>query len=186
MRRLLLVMLMTTAMALGVRAQLLAVSTELTSDAVLAPSLGFELVTASRSSLALNAVYGKSILGKKSKLLAVQPEYRYWFSGRPLSSWFIGVGTIATVYKITYKGKVYDGYGAGAGFTFGYAWNITRRLSLDFHSGLGAIFYRRKEYYTIDNYDVDYTDAQGYQRANARGYDLLPTRIGISVVYVLK
>ncbi len=185
MRRLLLTILMTTAITLGTRAQLLAVSTELTSDAMLAPNIGLELVTANRSSLALHVLYGKRILGKELQLLAVQPENRYWFSGRPLTSWFVGLGGIAAVYDLQIRGKVYDGLGAGIGLTFGYVLPLTRRLSIDFHSGLGAFFYRQKEYYATDNYDVDYTD-KGFQRTNASGYHLLPTRIGISLTYILK
>lgn len=184
MRRLLLTILLTTA-ALGIRAQLLAVSTELTSDVMLAPSLGLELVTANHSTLSLNAVYGERILGKNNRVVALQPEYRYYFSGRTISKWFVGVGAIGTSYEIHTRGKVYDGYAAGVGLTFGYVWNLTKRLSLDFHSGFGGVFYKRKEYFEQDNYDIDYLE-DGYQRTNAKGYYLMPTRIGISISYIIK
>jgi hypothetical protein len=84
-----------------------------------------------------------------------------------------------------FKGKYYDGLGLGLGLTYGYVWNVTDRLNVEVHSGFGAFFYNRKEYFEGDNYDVDYTD-NGAQRANAKGYYLLPTRIGISVSYILK
>ena len=189
MKKLFLMILAPMAGMLGVNAQMLAVSTELSSDACQAPSLGIEVVTGDRSSVSLNAVYGKSIIGKDISLKAIQPEYRFYISGRPVHQWFVGVGGIGMLFDVKVKGKVYDGYGAGLGMTFGYVWNLKigkkERISLDFHSGLGAFFYSRKEYFVQDNYDVVYT-LDGAQRANAHGYYLLPTRVGISISYLLK
>lgn len=182
--RLLLTILLTTVM-MGTRAQMLAVSTELTSDVMLAPSIGLELVTANHSTVSLNALWGQKILGKPYRVVALQPEYRYYFSGRPMSQWFVGVGGIITSYDIHTRGKVYDGYAGGVGVTFGYVWNLTERLNLDLHSSLGTVFYKQKEYYEQDNYDTDYL-IDGQQRTNARGYYLMPTRIGISISYIIK
>ena len=89
------------------------------------------------------------------------------------------------MFDVKRKGKVYDGYGFGIGVTYGYVWNLTERLSIDFHSGFGVFFYTRKEYFATDNYDIDYS-LDGVQRANATGYYLLPTRVGISVSYILR
>ena len=140
---------------------------------------------AEEGNIAVNALITNGLLGKDFKLTAIQPEYRYWFSGRPINKWFVGAGAIGAIFDVKHKGKVYDGYGFGAGITYGYVWNVTERLSIDFHSGFGAFFYTRKEYFEQDNYDVDYTE-NGVQRANATGYYLLPTRIGVSVSYILK
>lgn len=185
MKRIFLIVLITVSGVLGATAQNLAINTEVTSDACMAPNLGVELITGDRSSVSLNALYGKGMIGKQIDIKAIQPEYRYYFSGRPVYKWFVGVGAIGLLFDVKVKGKVYDGYGGGLGMTFGYVWNLTQRLSLDFHTGLGAIFYNRKEYFLNDNYDVDYT-LDGAERANAHGYYLLPTRIGISVSYLLK
>jgi len=183
--RRLLVALMLFTFCTSAKAQLFVVSSEVTSDLLLAPSLGLEIVTGNRSSVSVNALITNGLLGKDFKLTAIQPEYRYWFSGRPINKWFVGAGAIGAIFDVKHKGKVYDGYGFGAGITYGYVWNVTERLSIDFHSGFGAFFYTRKEYFEQDNYDVDYTE-NGVQRANATGYYLLPTRIGVSVSYILK
>ena len=167
------------------KAQLVVVNTEATSDMLMAPSLGLEIVTGNRSSIGINALYSNGLLGKDFKISAIQPEYRYWFSGRPINKWFVGGGGIAALFDVKRKGKVYDGYGFGIGVTYGYVWNLTERLSIDFHSGFGVFFYTRKEYFATDNYDIDYS-LDGVQRANATGYYLLPTRVGISVSYILR
>ena len=189
MRRYILLLFLTIVATTVLKAQLLVVNTELTSDMMMAPSLGLELVTGNYSSVGVNALYGKRILGKDISITAIQPEYRYWFSGRPIHKWFVGIGGIGMLFDVKWKRKIYDGYGFGIGMTFGYVWNLPigkdKRLSLDFHSGFGGIFYNRKEYFENDNYDVDYT-LDGNIRANAKGYYLLPTRIGISVSYILK
>lgn len=183
--RRLLVALMLFTVCTSAKAQLFVVSSEVTSDLLMAPSLGLEIVTGNRSSVSVNALISNGLLGKEFKLTAIQPEYRYWFSGRPINKWFVGIGAIGAIFNVTHKGKVYDGYGFGAGITYGYVWNVTERLSIDFHSGFGAFYYTRKEYFQQDNYDVYYTE-NGVQRANASGYYLLPTRIGVSVSYILK
>ena len=96
----------------------------------------------------------------------------------------MGLGAIGGRYDIEWKNKTYKGDAVGAGLTFGYVYNITRRLSLDFHAGYGAVYYNQKENF-VGSRDED-SKENGFTQANARGYYLLPTRIGISISYVLK
>ncbi len=168
-------------------AQLLSVGTDMAADALMVPNMGFELVTGERTTLGLHAFYcAKPWWESETKeIMGVQPELRYFFSGRPMHKHFVGVGGIATLYDMAWKGKIYDGMAAGAGLTFGYVFNLTKRLNIDAHAGFGVIVYRHKEYYKYDNYDVDYSIG-GRTRSNATGYFLLPTRIGVSLTYILK
>ena len=168
-----------------VNAQMMVVNTEATSDLLMAPNIGLEVVTGNHSSVGVNVLHSPKVLGFGLKLSAIQPEYRYWFSYRPVNKWFVGFGAIGALFEGTIKEKHYDGYGIGLGITYGYVWNITDRLNIEVHSGFGAFYYNRKEFFEGDNYDVDYTE-DGAQRANAKGYYLLPTRIGVSVSYILK
>ncbi len=166
-------------------AQMLAVNTDVATDLLMTPSLGFELVTGERSTVGVNVLGCSKPWGKDIRLIGVQPEYRYFFSGRPMHREFVGIGGIGASYDITWKGKVYDGLALGVGLTFGYVFSITHRLNIDCHAGFGAIMYRHKEYFENDKYDTDYSIG-GIERANAKGYVLLPTRIGVSVSYILK
>lgn len=184
MRKLLVIIAMLTA-TISARSQMLAVSTDAPWLLMQTPNIGAELVVGNRSTLLLSAFGNYKPWGKDMKMLGVQPEYRYFFSGRPMHSMFVGAGAVAASYDITWAGKVYDGSCTGIGLTFGYVWSIRRRLNIDFHAGVGLIFYNQKEYFTGDNFDNDYA-VDGEQRTNANGYTLLPTRIGVSVSYILK
>ena len=171
--------------AAGLRAQMVAVNTDVLMDVLQMPAIGAEVVVGERSTLSMNAFGGYHPWGKKMKALGLQPEYRYYFSGRPMSRYFVGIGALVSSHDITWKRKVYDGNAFGGGLTFGYVLSINKRLNVDFHAGFGAIVYRQKEYYEGDFYDEDYS-INGVIRTNATGYTLLPTRLGISLSYILK
>lgn len=167
------------------RAQMLAVGTDLAWDAVAVPNLSLEMVTGNSSTLSL------SVLGTSgswalsdAKLVLVQPEWRHYFSGRPMHSHFVGLAALGGTYEFTHNGKVRDGYGGGLGLTFGYVWNFSKRWSLDVHAGLGCVAYSQKEYYVGDRYE-EYS-VNGNVKANAHGYYLMPTRIGVSLSYIIR
>ena len=161
-------------------AQLLAVSTDLAMDVVSVPNIGLELGVGERGSVVLNGLMSSKVLGHKFKAKALQPEYRYWFGGRPMHRHFVGVGSIIATYDVDWDSHIYKGEAAGLGVTFGYVWSLSSRFNIDFHAGLGVIAYKHKEYYTGDHYEY-FT-----QEKNASGYWLLPTRIGISAAFILK
>ena len=134
----------------------------------------------SGNGLLVHKPYGKNI-----KLLELQPEYRYYFSGRPMFREFIGIGAVGGTHDIEWKGKIYDGMNIGLGVTFGYVMPIGKRFNVDFHAGFGAVYYNHKEYFTGDQYDAD-SAVDGLEKNNASGYYLLPTRIGVSITYIIK
>ena len=170
--------------AASLKAQIIAVNTDLVSDGLLAPNLGLELGMTSRSTLSINALSGTNILYSKTKMTAVQPEWRFYFSGRRMYHHFVGIGLIGATYETKADHRIYNGDGAGAGVTFGYVWPITKHLNLDFHAGLGAFYYRQKEYY--DDGTDDVLTQQEPLDANSHGVSFVPTRIGISLTYIIK
>lgn len=182
--RKLILLLALTLGTLGMKAQIIAVNTDVVSDAMLAPNLGVELGMNSRSSLSVNALFGNKILGKDIKLAAVQPEWRYYLSGRTMYHHFIGIGALATSYNMKVDDRVYNGDGAGLGVTFGYVLPLTNRLSIDFHAGCGMLVYRQKEHHVDEDYS-QYMDGE-QEVANSHGTGIWPTRIGISLTYILK
>lgn len=166
------------------RAQKLAVNTDVLMDALMTPSIGVEMTVGNWSTVGLNVLGNYKPYGKNMKFFGVQPEFRYYFSGRPMHSLFVGIGAVAGVYDTTIRGKVYDGVGYGGGVTFGYIMNITKRFHIDFHAGVALVGYNRKEYFVGDNYG-DYI-VDGINKTNASGYYIMPQRIGISLAYILK
>lgn len=167
------------------RAQMLSVNTDVVQDVLLTPNLGFELVTGERSTVGLNVFGNYRPWGVDMRIVGVQPEFRYFFSGRPMHGPFFGIGGIAASYDIHWKSKIYDGTAYGMGLTFGYVFSIAHRINVDCHAGFAPVFYRHKEYFDNDFYDDDFI-IDNIQRPNARGYWLMPTRIGVSLSYILK
>lgn len=184
MKRLLISLLAVVACCTGMKAQKIALQTDVVWDALMTPNLGAEIVTGERSTVGLALMGNYKPWGKDIRLFVAQPEWRYYFSGRPMSKFFFGVGGLVGFYDITTHGKTYDGLTYGAGLTFGYVIKLGSRLNIDAHAGVGAVAYSRKEYYKGDAYDRDYIK-NGEIKSNAKGYNLIPTKIGVSISYIL-
>lgn len=168
----------------SVKAQIIAVNTDLVCDGLLAPNFGVELGMTSRSTLSVNALSGSNILFSKTKMTAVQPEWRFYFSGRRMYHHFVGIGLIGATYETKANDRIYNGDGAGAGVTFGYVLPISKHFNIDFHAGCGAFYYRQKEYY--NNADDAISSEEEPMTANSHGVSFVPTRIGISLTYIIK
>ena len=148
------------------------------------PNAGCEVVVGERSTVDLSLFGAMNIWGNKAKILGFQPEYRYWFNGRPMTREYVGLGAIGATYDITWGNKVYQGDAGGLGLTFGYVMNFGKRLNVEFYGGCGLLYFQQKQYYKNDSFD-DYTGS-GAAQANANGYKILPTKLGVSVTYIIK
>lgn len=184
MKRRLIIIISALSLSLGVSAQQIAVKTNLLTDIVLTPSLGVELVTGEHMSLDFTFMGNYIPFWINSKVLAFQPECRYWFNGRPMTREYIGIAALATMYDVTLGKKVYDGEAAGAGLTGGYVFNLSERWNFELTGGVGVIFFNMKQYHRDDNYD-DYVSG-GESSANAWGYKILPIKLSVSFSYIIK
>lgn len=167
-------------------AQRIAVNTDVLMDACMAPSLGVELTLAKKSTLNINGLYGRKILGKEMRIAALQPEWRVYISGRPMYHHYIGIIGLLSSYKLKFDDKWHDGDACGLGVSFGYVLPLKDRLLIDFHSSLGGAYYHQKEYMTGEDYDKTHVNYAGYPVANASGGLLIPLRMGVSVTYIIK
>lgn len=172
------------AVSFSAKAQIMSVNTDLLMDGCLAPNFGVELGLNSSSSLSVNAMYSKQAFFNDIKMAVFQPEWRYYFSGRTMYHHFVGVGAVLTTYEANVNKKVYNGDGAGLGVTFGYVLPLTKHLNLDFHAGCGLFMYSQKEYFEAKGFDEFIED--GKEVANAHGSRIVPTRIGVSLTYIIK
>ena len=86
----------------ALHAQQVAVKTNGLMLAAMMPNVGCEFVVGERSSIDLSAFGSINIYGNKAKMIGFQPEYRYWFNGRPMTREFIGVAALGASYDITW------------------------------------------------------------------------------------
>ena len=189
MKRILLAVIITLCGAQRIWAQQLAVGTDVLMDVLMMPNISLEMDLGrshfmERTTLGGQAYFIKNPWGKEISAWGVQPELRHYFSGRAMSRWFFGIGAHLSKYDITWGREIYRGNSAGAGLTFGYVFNLTKRLNIDVHSGFGINYYRQKQYFTGDFFETEYN--HGMATANARGTVIMPTRMGVSVTYIFK
>ena len=123
-------------------AQQIAVKTDVLFDGLATPNLGLELVTGNKTTLGISAMGCSQPYGKDINFLAVQPEFRYWFNGRPMTREFVGLGAIVASYRLQWKNEFYRGFAGGIGLTFGYTYNISKRFNVEGYFGFGAVAYR--------------------------------------------
>lgn len=170
--------------SLCARAQQIAIKTNALSYLAFSPNIGLEMVTGEHSSVDLS-LYGSYVpVLVNSKMLAFQPEYRYWFNGRPMTREYIGVVALLTTYDFTLMKNVYDGDAAGLGLSGGYVFNLNERWNFELSASFGAIFFNMNQHYVDDNLS-DFIES-GDSKANAWGYKLLPIKLGVSFSYILK
>ena len=165
-------------------AQQVAVKTNALMWAALTPNLGFEVVTGEHTSVDLSVFGHKNPYGVKSGLLGIQPQFRYWFNGRPLIREFIGVGALLSTYDITWKKSVYNGDAIGLGLVGGYVFSLGKRWNLELSGSFGFMYFLQKQYRINDNYDDYFVDEA--VKTNAKGYKLFPVDLGVTFIYIIK
>ena len=164
------------------------------------PNVGLEVALAERWTFELAGGYNPWTLNSeknvKAKHFLVTPEFRYWFC-ESFNGHFIGINGNYTqfnvggilipelFYKVDSNGIFLDnlqhsrseGWAAGAGITYGYAWPISRRWNMEFTLGVGFWY---SEY---DRYESRLCGL--FHESNIRRV-LGPTDLGISFIYLIK
>lgn len=159
MRKCILLLIILLAGSLGAMSQV-AVKSNLLYDATTTPNIGVEIGVGRQQTI--NAVYGLNAWsfrrhGEKSmaKHWVVQPEWRWWFCSR-FSGHFIGVHAMGGEFNAAnaalpvpgfffggenigsqVKSMRCQGAFAGAGFTYGYQYPLSRHWNLEAEIGVG-------------------------------------------------
>lgn len=116
----------------------------------------------------------------------VQPELRYWFCNR-FEKHFIGLHGIYGQYEIAdidlspfgndLTDKRYNGWGAGAGISYGYHLPMGKRWGWEFTVGAGYIYLDYKKY--------NCGECDRYEGKQTKHY-FGPTKAGISLIFMIK
>lgn len=142
--------------ATNVKAQNVAIKTNVLYDVTATVNLGVEVGLAPKWTLDVsgNLNAWNTHETKRWKHWLVQPEARYWFCDR-FSRHFVGFHAIGGQYNIgglnnniiflgtPYKNLTnnrYQGWGVGAGVAYGYALILGKHWNLEFELGVGYIY----------------------------------------------
>ncbi len=148
-------------------AQQLAVGSDVALLATQTYNAALELTVSGRSTL------GVSVMGnyhpwvhQDMRLIGILPEWRFYFSGRPMLYHYVGMTGLLANYDFDGKGEAHHGAAAGVGLTFGYVVPLSQRWNLDLHAGAGWIWY--------------------HEKSQTVGTIILPLKLGVSLAYIIR
>lgn len=175
-----------------VQAQRVAVKTNALYWATTTPNLGVELTLSPAVTLDLAGSFNPWKFGsgeseKKIIHFSLRPEVRFW----PYERWdghFLGIHGLWTSYNAggvriplspldNLKNSRYEGYAAGAGFSYGYHWILSPHWNLELTAGIGYLYF---------NYDRYRCGKCGEPLGSAHKHWFGPTNLGVSFIYLFK
>lgn len=130
----------------------------------------------------LNPFDGKNddgIYGRSLKHLRIHPELRYWFC-ETSNRHFLGLHVPYLLYNVSdikllgTEGERHQGWGLGAGISYGYSWLLSKYWNLEATVGVGYL-YLESEKYPCANCGR----SQGYEKKHYFG----PTQAAVNLIY---
>ena len=193
MRRIIFLLFALLASTHTMKAQEIAVKTNLVYDALLTVNLGAEAKIAPRWSVDLSGNFNAWTLdqGKKWKHWMVQPEARYWFCDA-MAGHFVAAHALGGQYNVGHvdmgslnflgtnlknlKDHRYQGWYGGLGVAYGYSWILSRHFNIEAELGVGWIYTK---------FDTFECAGCGRRVNTGRSHNYVgPTKAAINLVYV--
>ena len=162
-------------------AQQVALRSNVLNDVLLTPDIGLEMVTGEHSSLSVSIFGHSKPYGIDSKLIAAQPQFRWWFNGRPLVREYVGIAALFSSYDMSMGERSYKGIAGGIGITGGYVLPLGKRWGVEFSGGVGVVAFSQRRSSRYDSFG----DLDG-EAHNSRGYKLMPMNLGVTFIYIMK
>lgn len=162
-----------------IKAQGIAIKTNLAGWVMLAPNIGVDLCVSESSSV--EAIFYKSATDswlKSANFTALQLGYRYWFDREPLNSLFCGVTATPARYEVKIKDSKRKGDCLPFGVNIGYCYPLTDNLNIEVSYGIGALYLYE---------DINTVDEAGQPLVTSRhDMSFSPTNLEVSVSYIIK
>ena len=173
----------------GLRAQEVAVKTNVLADALTSPNIGVEVKLSERFSVGADFHYNPIPWGEgiRWKHWMLRPELRYW-TCQPFGGHFFGVHLMYGVYNIgniklplgifkSARSSRYEGEFMGAGLSYGYHFILSPRWSIETSIGVGFLHNRHERYRCFHCGEKTGSGSRNF---------IAPTRAAVSLVYVIK
>ena len=188
---------------ISLNAQRFAVKTNALYLATATPNVGLEVALGERWTFEAEGGYNPWTFDKEKNMKAkhwlVSPEFRYWFCNS-FQGHFFGINANYTQFNISalpfeFPSVFFDimsdgqhkssdlresriqGWAAGTGLTYGYAFPISRLWNMEFTLGLGC-------WYTT--YDEFESRKCGLFHQTVSRHVVGPTALGLSFIYMIK
>lgn len=160
----------------------IAVKTNLLGDAALCANLGVEIGLWRHWSLDVPVWYSPYDItnGWRIRLLATQPEVRYWLKDTGEGHYF-GVHATVAGFNVSFGGNYryqdpnHAAFGAGIGYGYAFHLDKSRRWSMEAQIGAGYIDYKYIKYHN--------TGRNGAEVSRGKGTYWGVTRAGFAVAY---
>lgn len=159
--RLIAVIIMVVMTSVVASAQIVGLKTNLINDVALSPNIGAEFGVAPKWTVQLTGqVNFWKISDRSWKHAMISPEARYWFC-QCFAGHFLGIHALGGFYNFgnlnipinflgsdfrNLKTNRYQGWGAGAGINYGYAWPVHKHWNIEAEIGIGWIYTRFDSY----------------------------------------
>ena len=186
------VLLLGLFLGTGGKCQKIAVKTNLLYDIpALTANAGIEFGLFKSWTLDISANYNGWTLShdRRWKHWLLQPEARYWFCDR-FAGHFVGAHALGGQYNVgglknnlsflgtdfsVVSDRRYQGWFAGAGIAYGYAWILNKHWNLETELGLGWVYTR---------YDVYPCATCGTKLVKGKSHNYFgPTKAAVNLVY---
>lgn len=178
-------------LTLGTKGQNVALKSNLLTDIAASPNLGVEVGLSQKWSLdIMGELNDWDINRHKWKHWFVQPEIRYWLCDT-FGGHFFGLHGIGGQYNfgnirnhISFLGSDfskltdyrYQGWAAGAGIAYGYAWILSKHWNLEAEIGLGWMYTK---------FDVYSCMSCGKKLESGKHHNYLgPTKLALNIEYI--
>lgn len=168
-----------------VHAQQFALGTDAVMIGALTPNVVAEVVTGEKTSLAV-AVAGNYHPWKLDfKGIGVRPEFKIWLSGRPMIREYLGIAAFVDGYEYTFDDLTRKGMSGGIGITGGYMFRLSERFCLELSAGAGLMYYSHELFSKQEEYGKFFPGDEPVSN-NASGFRLVPVKLGVTFIYILK